>query len=160
MLKRLALFALLMVLAGSGVDVLPAQAQQTLEVGSTQPAFDSAFLDTQTNTVQGVMVDLIEAIGKDAGFGVEIEPMQFSTLIPSLTSSKIDIIAAAMFATSQRKEVIDFSDTVRYSYGEGLIVPKFRHQGLRDLRGHEGLHRRRASGHRVRRAAQESLSRR
>jgi polar amino acid transport system substrate-binding protein len=49
--------------------------------------------------------------------------MQFSALIPSLTANKIDIIAAAMFATAARKEVIDFSEPV-YTYGEGLVVPK------------------------------------
>ena len=123
MLKRIILFLLLGVLARSGFDIAPADAQQSLKVGSTPTGVPFTFLDTQTNTIQGVMVDLIQAIGKDAGFGVEIEPMQFSTLIPSLTSNKIDIIAAAMFATAQRKEIIDFSDTV-YSYGEGLIVPK------------------------------------
>ena len=69
------------------------------------------------------MVDLITEIGKDAGFQVQIEPMQFSTLMPSLTSNKIDIISAAMFITAARKEVIDFSDAV-YTYGEGLVVPK------------------------------------
>jgi polar amino acid transport system substrate-binding protein len=69
------------------------------------------------------MVDIITEVGKDAGFQVQIEPMQFSTLIASLTGNKIDIISAAMFATTARKEVIDFSDTV-YTYGEGLIVPK------------------------------------
>jgi len=123
MLKHLARFAFVFALAGSGMATFPAMAQQSMKVGSTPTGVPFTFLDTQTNTIQGVMVDLIEAIGKDAGFGVAIEPMQFSTLIPSLTSGKIDIIAAAMFATAQRKEVIDFSDTV-YSYGEGLIVPK------------------------------------
>jgi polar amino acid transport system substrate-binding protein len=49
--------------------------------------------------------------------------MQFSALVPSLTSNKIDIISAAMFATAARKEVIDFSEAV-YTYGEGLVVPK------------------------------------
>src|SRR3981081_1633250 len=56
-------------------------------------------------------------------FLAETEPMQFSTLIASLTSNKVDIISAAMFATAARKEVIDFSDPV-YTYGEGLLVPK------------------------------------
>jgi polar amino acid transport system substrate-binding protein len=56
------------------------------------------------------MVDLITEVGKDAGFPVQVEPMQFSTLIASLTSNKIDIISAAMFATAARKEVIEFSD--------------------------------------------------
>jgi len=101
----------------------PAPAQPVLKVGSTPTGVPFTFLDTKTNSVQGIMVDLITEIGKDAGFNVQIEPMQFSTLIASLTSNKIDIISAAMFATPARKEVIDFSDAV-YSYGEGLIVPK------------------------------------
>src|ERR1700722_9903625 len=101
----------------------PVSAQQVLKVGSTPTGVPFTFLDTKTNSIQGVMVDLITAIGKDAGFQVQIEPMQFSALIASLTSNKIDIISAAMFATAARKEVIDFSDPV-YTYGEGLLVPK------------------------------------
>ena len=111
--------ALALGVAGS----LPAYGQQTLKVGSTPTGTPFTFLDTKTNTIQGVMVDIITEVGKDAGFQVQIEPMQFSTLIASLTGNKIDIISAAMFATAPRKEVIDFSDTV-YTYGEGLIVPK------------------------------------
>src|SRR3984885_14500374 len=115
----------------------PGSAQQVLKVGSTPTGVPFTFLDTKTNSIEGVMVDLITAIGKDAGFQVEIEPMQFSTLIASLTSSKIDIISAAMFATAARKEVIDFSDPV-YTYGEGLLVPKTdtkSYVGLEDLKG-------------------------
>src|ERR1700704_3020702 len=102
---------------------VPGSAQQVLKVGSTPSGVPFTFLDTKINSIQGVMVDLITEVGKDAGFQVQIEPMQFSTLIPSLTSNKIDIISAAMFATAARKEVIDFSDAV-YTYGEGLLVPK------------------------------------
>jgi polar amino acid transport system substrate-binding protein len=101
----------------------PGWAQQVLKVGSTPTGVPFTFLDTKTNSIQGVMVDLVTEIGRDAGFQVQIEPMQFSTLIASLTSNKIDIISAAMFATAARKEVIDFSDPV-YTYGEGLLVPK------------------------------------
>jgi polar amino acid transport system substrate-binding protein len=103
--------------------VTPVSAQQVLKVGSTPTGIPFTFLDTKTNTIQGVMVDLITEVGKDAGFQVQIEPMQFSTLIASLTSNKIDIISAAMFVTAARKEVIDFSEPV-YTYGEGLLVPK------------------------------------
>jgi len=111
--------AAIVVLASSSAGL----AQQVLKVGSTPTGVPFTFLDTKTNTIQGVMVDLITEIGKDAGFSVSVEPMQFSTLIASLTGNKIDIISAAMFATAARKEVIDFSDPV-YSYGEGLVVPK------------------------------------
>jgi polar amino acid transport system substrate-binding protein len=103
--------------------IVPASAQQVLKVGSTPTGVPFTFLDTKTNNIQGVMVDLITEVGKDAGLAVQIEPMQFSALIPSLTSNKIDIIAAAMFITAPRKEVVDFSDPI-YTYGEGLVVPK------------------------------------
>ncbi|MGQ0682055.1 ABC transporter substrate-binding protein [Bradyrhizobium sp.] len=101
----------------------PVSAQQVLKVGSTPTGVPFTFLDTKTNSIQGIMVDLITEIGKDAGFAVQIEPMQFSTLIAALTSNKIDIISAAMFITPARKEVIDFSEPF-YAYGEGLLVPK------------------------------------
>src|SRR6185369_4587850 len=48
------------------------------------------------------MVDLITAIGDDAGFKVDVQATPFAALIPSLTSNKIDIIAAAMLITDQR----------------------------------------------------------
>jgi len=119
-LKRLALAA---AAALAFATMSPVSAQQVLKVGSTPTGVPFTFLDTKTNTIQGIMVDLVTEIGKGAGFQVQIEPMQFSTLIASLTSNKIDIISAAMFITPQRKEVIDFSDPV-YTYGEGLIVRK------------------------------------
>src|SRR5262245_61820296 len=110
-------------LAALVLAATPVSAQQVLKVGSTPTGTPFTFLDTKTNSIQGIMVDLITEIGRDAGFAVQIEPMQFSTLIAALTSNKIDIISAAMFVTAARKEVIDFSEPF-YTYGEGLLVPK------------------------------------
>jgi len=123
LVKRFVQVTLAALLLATPATTIPATAQQVLKVGSTPTGIPFTFLDTKTNTIQGVMVDLVTEVGKDAGFAVQIEPMQFSTLIPSLTSSKIDIIAAAMFITAPRKEVVDFSDPI-YTYGEGLVVPK------------------------------------
>jgi polar amino acid transport system substrate-binding protein len=61
--KRLVQFALV---ALSLVAGLPACAQQVLKVGSTPTGVPFTFLDTKTNQIQGVMVDLITEIGKDA----------------------------------------------------------------------------------------------
>src|SRR5580765_3437716 len=77
-------------------------AQQVIRVGSTPTGVPFTFLDTKTNQISGIMVDLIKEIGKDQGFSVEITPMTFSTLIASLTSNKIDVIAAAMYITPPR----------------------------------------------------------
>src|SRR5438132_4668907 len=120
-LKRLVQAAMAAVVVAAGA--MPASAQQVLKVGSTPTGVPFTFLDTKTNSIQGIMVDLITEIGKDAGFQVKIEPMQFSTLIAALTSNEIDIISAAMFVTAARKEVIDFSELF-YAFGAGLLVPK------------------------------------
>jgi len=81
------------------------------------------FLDTKTNSIQGVMVDLITEVGKDAGFQVQIEPMQFSALIPSLTSNKIDIISAAMFRNGGAQGGDRFLRCGLHLW-RGLLVPK------------------------------------
>ncbi len=100
----------------------PASAQTPMKVGSTPTGSPFTFLETKTNTIDGIMVDIVNAVGKEAGFGVQVEPMQFSTLISSLTSKRIDLISAAMFITPVRQEVVDFSQPI-YSYGEGVIAP-------------------------------------
>jgi polar amino acid transport system substrate-binding protein len=98
-----------------------AHAQPTHTVGATASGIPFTFLDVKTNTIQGMMVDTVQAIGQAAGFNVIVQQTVFSALIPSLTSNKIDIISAAMLRTPQRAEVVDFSQPV-YSYGDGLIV--------------------------------------
>ena len=115
----------------------PASAQPVLKVGSTPTGSPFTFLDTKTNTIDGVMADIVKAVGKEAGFGVQIEAMQFSTLISSLTTKRIDLISAAMFITPVRLEVVDFSQPI-YSYGEGVVVPvsdKGAYGAMADLKG-------------------------
>lgn len=131
----------LSVMAGSMLmagGTLPARAQAALKVGSTPTGSPFTFLDTKTNTIEGVMVDLIKAIAAASDFKVEVEGMQFSTLVAALTSNKIDLISAAMYITPVRKEVIDFSDPI-YTYGEGLLVPATDtkdYKSFEDLKGY------------------------
>lgn len=96
-------------------------APATYNVGATATGVPFTFLDVKTNSIQGMMVDTVTAVGKAGGFNVNVQQTVFSALIPSLTSNKIDIISAAMLKTPARAQVVDFSDPV-YSYGEGLIV--------------------------------------
>ena len=131
--------ALARILAVAAVAyVSPAGGQTpTYNVGSTPTGIPFTFLDVKTNTIQGAMVDLITAIGDDAGFKVNVQPTPFSALIPSLTSNKIDIISAAMLITAQRKEVIDFSDPL-FPYPEGMVVAvddNTPYRSLADLKG-------------------------
>ena len=109
--------------AAGAVTLAAAQgaAPATYNVGATATGIPFTFLDVKTNSIQGMMVDTIQAVAKAGGFQVNVQQTVFSALIPSLTSNKIDIVSAAMLKTPTRQQVVDFSDPV-YSYGEGLIV--------------------------------------
>lgn len=128
-------------LPGLGAALLAApalaQGQPVLKVGSTPTGIPFTFLDTATNRITGFMVELITEIGRRQGFGVDVQATPFAALIASLTSSRIDLISAAMLATPARREQVDFSEPV-YSYGEGVAVREGEQRpwrGLADMRG-------------------------
>ena len=118
-IQRIALALTLAIGIGAGAS--SALAQSVLRVGSTPSGIPFTFLDTKTNQISGIMVDLMREIGRDQSFTIDITPMTFSTLIAALTSNKIDVIAAAMYITPPRLEVVDFSDPI-YTYGDGMFV--------------------------------------
>ena len=80
-------------------------------------------VDVKTNKVEGVMVDIMNELGKEARFKPDIEAITFATLIPSLTSGKIDIISAAMMITPARAQVVDFTEPM-FPYAETMVVLK------------------------------------
>src|SRR5262249_8344701 len=63
MILRKALIALVALVALAFAP--SAGAQPVLKVGSTPTGIPFTFLDTKSNTIQGVMVDLVTAVGKD-----------------------------------------------------------------------------------------------
>lgn len=135
MLKNI-LFATIVAVATLNPTV-DAYAQTTYRAASTPTGVPFTFLDTKSNSIQGVMVDLAQAIAKDQHINIDIQGMPFSTLIPSLTSNKVDLIVAALGITPARKEVVDFTDPV-YSYGEAMVVnadDKGSYPTLESLRG-------------------------
>lgn len=104
------------------LPALPGLAQpKVLIVGATPTAVPFNFLDTKTNSLQGVMIDITNALGKELGFTPQMLPTPFNALIPSLQTKKIDMISSAFAITEKRAEVVDFSDML-FTYGEVLVV--------------------------------------
>jgi polar amino acid transport system substrate-binding protein len=62
------------------------------------------------SVILGIDVEIAAYIAKKMNKELVITDMAFDSLIPSLTSSKIDIIAAGMTVTEERKKNINFSD--------------------------------------------------
>jgi polar amino acid transport system substrate-binding protein len=106
-------------------------------VGASSSGVPFTFLDVESSSPRGIMVDIVRAVGEDAGFSTDVRILPFNALIPSLTSGRIRLIAAAMVITPARQEIVDFSDPV-YRYGEALVVPASdatEYESLEDLKG-------------------------
>ena len=84
------------------------QAAGKLIVGTSAdyPPYES--IDANGNFV-GFDMDLIRAVGEKLGVEVEIRDMPFDSLIASLQEGKIDAVIAAMQATAEREEKVDFT---------------------------------------------------
>lgn len=60
-------------------------------------------------TIVGFDIDLIKKILTDQGYTVEVQDIQFDSLIPALQTGKIDVIAAAMTIDEERLQQVDMS---------------------------------------------------
>jgi polar amino acid transport system substrate-binding protein len=110
---------------------------QTVKIGTTPSSSPFAYLNTKTNQVEGLMIDIAKATTQAAGLTPEFEPMAFASLIPSLTTKRVDMVSAGMFITPVRKEVVDFTTPV-FRFGEGLVDSKkdtTPYTALADLKG-------------------------
>lgn len=101
----------------------PSTAQQAVRVGVATVGAPFSFHDDSTNTDQGLMVDLINEIGKTGSLKVQLQPVVFSSLVSSLTNGKVDIIVGTLAVTAERKGEMSFSHTV-YTDSDALILPK------------------------------------
>lgn len=69
----------------------------------------------------GFDMALIKAIGEKMGVEVQVENMEFASLISSI-GSKIDVAIAGMTVTDERKETVDFSESY-YEAVQYVILP-------------------------------------
>ena len=118
----MAIMACSMMLTGCGGDkkeAKKAEPAKVLRVG-TEPTFAPfEFQKEGSKEYDGFDMDLARAIGKQMGAKVEIVNMGFDALIPALNANNIDLIAAGMSITDERKKAITFSEPY---YTSGLIV--------------------------------------
>lgn len=69
----------------------------------------------------GVSVDLAKALGDYLKRPVQIENIAWDGLIPSLQSSKVDVVISSMTITEKRAEVVAFSDPYAKAYLAFLV---------------------------------------
>ena len=63
----------------------------------------------QDKKIEGFDVDLVKIIAKKAGYDVHFRDITFHGLIPALKTGRVDVVIAALTATPERSEDVDFS---------------------------------------------------
>ncbi|TMN21812.1 substrate-binding periplasmic protein [Lentibacillus cibarius] len=106
---------------------------ETLVVGTTHASPPNAFVDDETEKVNGVMIDIIKEIAERNDYQLKFEPMPFSSLIPSLDSSRVDVISAGMGITDERAKTVSFTQPV-YGFSEALVVPAGNKDNIKSLK--------------------------
>ncbi|WP_338451696.1 transporter substrate-binding domain-containing protein [Niallia oryzisoli] len=94
------------------------------------------YIDTaKGEEIIGLDIDIAKAITEKLGYELEVQDMDFGGLISALQNGQADFVMAAMSATDERKESVDFSDT--YYTSKHIIVSK-KDSGIKsvdDLKG-------------------------
>lgn len=95
------------------------QAAGKLVVGTSADYAPYESID-ESGAFVGYDMDLIRAIGEKLGVEVEIQDMPFDSLIAAVQGGKIDAVIAAMQATAERDEQVDF--TIPYRMTKDAFV--------------------------------------
>jgi len=88
-----------------------AQAQDTLRLGNegNYPPFSITSADGK---LSGLEPDLAAAMCKRMGATCDIQAMEFSALLPAMTTGKLDGIVTQLFPKPERLEVSEFTDPI------------------------------------------------
>ncbi|MBQ0833653.1 amino acid ABC transporter substrate-binding protein [Marinobacter sp.] len=103
-----------------------------LRVGMSGQYFPFTFVEQ--DELKGFEVDVMNALGKEMGRGIQYETANFSGLFGMLQSGRIDTVANQITITDERKKAYVFTDP--YVYDGAQVVTK---KGNTEVRGVEDL---------------------
>ncbi|WP_330399430.1 basic amino acid ABC transporter substrate-binding protein [Lachnoclostridium edouardi] len=72
--------------------------------------------------IVGIDVEIMAAVAKEMGMELQVEDMAFDSIIPAISSGKVDVGAAGMTVTEERKASVDFTNT--YAKASQMIIVK------------------------------------
>ena len=109
-----------------------AKAAKTLVVGISGGNAPIAWMSASDQPM-GITLDFCQAMLKREGIEkIDVYTMPFGSLIPALTSGRIDLACDTFFPTDKRKQLVDFTDILFYN-SEALIVKKGNPKGIHKL---------------------------
>lgn len=92
----------------------------TLKVGTNASFKPYEYYDS--NKITGLDMDMMQAVCDELDMKLEIEDMEFDSIIAAVTSGKVDVGCAGMTVTKDRLKNVDFTDS--YTTAKQVIIVK------------------------------------
>ena len=99
-----------------------ARADGDIKAGSITNSPPMISYASDGTTLQGAIVDLAAAMGKEMGRTIVFESIPFNALIPAMQAKRIDITFTMMNDTPEREKLLDFVDF--FNLGTMLLIKK------------------------------------
>ena len=99
-----------------------ARADGDIKAGSITNSPPMISYASDGTTLQGAIVDLAAAMGKQMGRTIVFESIPFNALIPAMQAKRIDITFTMMNDTPEREKLLDFVDF--FNLGTMLLIKK------------------------------------
>ena len=118
--------------ANKSTDIDGSLKDVTVKIGTSGLFGPFSYYDTDGKTLIGYDIDLITELQKILDFKIEgdaIQAMDYSALTASVASGKLDVAAAALCATDERKQVMNFSD-IYCDSGSSVMINKETSSGI------------------------------
>ena len=96
-------------------------AEKPLVVAS-DPTFPPNEMLNQDTEIVGFSIDYIKAVGKEAGFDVQVKNIAWDGIFAALASNQVDVIAASVSITDKRKKAMLFTDPY-YELHQAVVLP-------------------------------------
>ncbi|WP_048000852.1 ABC transporter substrate-binding protein/permease [Lactiplantibacillus herbarum] len=101
------------------------KAKGTLVMGTSPnyPPYEFQINENGKSKIVGMDVEIGKQIAKDLGVKLVIKKLSFDSLLPALTTGKVDMILSGMSPTSARRKSVDFTN-IYYTEGESILLNK------------------------------------
>lgn len=97
----------------------------TLVMGTSPnyPPYEFQINQNGQSKIVGMDVEIGKQIAKDLGVKLVVKKLSFDSLLPALSTGKVDMILSGMSPTPARRKSVDFTD-IYYTEGESILLNK------------------------------------
>ena len=138
MKKIIAILMVLVLVVGAFAACTPKNEGMTAKEGVLVMATNAAFPPyeyKEGDGFKGIDVEIAEKIAEKLGLTLEIQDVEFGSIIGGVQSGKFDIGMAGMTVTDERKESVNFSNTYATGIQVVIVAEDSAITSLDDLKG-------------------------